>query len=206
MKKILLALVAMASLTVANAQKNSVLVYGTASYTTTKDEAGPATMTTNSFLINPGVGYQFSNKSTIGIQGGYGMSNTINSVSFAGIKFDMEDRFSEWQAGAFYRYTCNLNKTFFLYSQLNAGYFSGTTSQDTVGLTTVAKVEDTYNGFGVNAFPGVGINVHNSWALNFAVGGIGYRTATWDKKHKGHAEPGHDMRKAKKEAEDGDDE
>lgn len=236
MKKILLALVAMASLTSANAQKNTVLVYGSASFTSDKNEMGPATATTNTFFINPGVGYQFSNKSTIGIQGGYGMSNSINSVSFAGIDFDMENRYSEWQAGAFYRYTCNLNKTFFLFGQVNAGYLSGKTSQDTVGVITVGKFEDTYNGFAVNAFPAIGVNVHKGWALNFAFGGIGYQTATWDKanmtsssfdvsfgqqinfgisknigggcckKHKGHAEPGHDMRKTKKEMEDEDDE
>jgi hypothetical protein len=235
MKKILLALVAMASLTAANAQKNTVLVFGAVDFMTSKDETGPASTTNNSFFINPGVGYQFSNKSTIGIQGGYGMTNTINSVSFAGVNFDMESRYSEWQAGAFYRYTCNLNKIFFLFGQVNAAYMSGTTSIDTAGVVAVGKVEDTYNGFGATAFPGVGINVHNGWALNFAVGGIGYQTATWDKatttsssfnvtfgqqinfgisknigggccrkKHKGHIEPGHDMRKASKEVDEDD--
>lgn len=235
MKKLFLALVAMALLTNANAQKNSILVYGTASFGTDKTEMGAATSTNNSCSINPGIGYQFSHKSTIGIQGGYGMMNTINSASFAGINFELQNKISEWQAGAFYRYTCNLNKIFSIFGQVNAGYFSGMTSQDTVGIIAVGKFEDTYNGFAVSAFPAIGVNVHKGWALNFAFGGIGFQTATWDKanmtntafdvtfgqqinvgisknifcghkKHKGHAEPGHDMRKHKMDKDDEEDE
>lgn len=234
MKKILLALLATASIHAAHAQKNSILTFGNLNYNMqNNDLGGGATTKSNMFGINPGVGYRISNKSTIGIQGGYNFMNSVTSINILTVNIDLEDRQTEWQAGAFYRYTHNFNNTFFIFGQVNAGYLSGETSQDTIGLTTVGKITESYSGVAVNAFPALGINVHKGWALNFSFGGIAFNTLSWDKanltttnlgvnfgqqmnfgitknfschchKHKGHHQPGDDMRKTKMEKDDDD--
>ncbi len=82
--------------------------------------------------------------------------------------------------------------------------------------------------------PSLAINVHNGLALNFGIGGIGFRTVSYDiapttmssfmftfgqqvnigisknfgckSSHHGHHEPGMEMRKMKKHSSDDDDE
>lgn len=228
MKKLILALLAVATVGSASAQKNSFLVYGNAGVNWTKTDNGAAgTNEGTNWNITPGVGFQFNNHLTVGLQGGYGSNKGINTIP--NNKVTNTDR--EWQAGAFFRYTQNLNSTFFFWTQLDLSYVSGKESNEnitTAGTTsTVVNTSDMYNGFQAMLMPAIGVNVHKGLALNFGIGGLGYRTVSYDKapttinsfgvtfgqqfnfgisknfgckcgKSRGHQEPGMEHRKHKK--------
>ncbi|RYE25249.1 MAG: porin family protein [Sphingobacteriales bacterium] len=182
MKKLFIALLAMASFTAANAQqKGSWLTYGDITFATSKDKIGSSSAISNTnttFGINPGVGYQFSHHSTIGVQGGFNIDRNVSSFNLGIINLELETRTTSWGAGAFYRYTQPMGNIFFLYTQVNAGFMSSKlTTPDTTG-TTVGDFETKMNGFGATVFPGIGVNVCKGFALNFATGGIAFST-TW---------------------------
>lgn len=241
MKKLILALLAVAAVGTANAQKNTFLVYGNAGVDWKKTDMGATTGTQDNtnWNITPGVGYQFNNHLTVGLQGGYMNMKSVNnaiSAAPAGVKTTNVSR--EWEVGAFFRYTQNLTGIFVMWTQLDLGYISGKTTTDVIttaasGVATAAPTaSDMYNGFRANLTPAIGMNVHKGWALNFSIGGLGYRTATWDKapttengfmltlgkqvnvgvsrnigctpKKRAHHEPGMEHRKMKKSSDDDD--
>lgn len=156
MKKLILALLAVATVSAANAQEGSWLLYGNAGLNISSLSFSGSSSTTTSFNINPGVGYQLSPHSTLGIQGGYG------STTYPGLTSD--STVSGYSAGAFYRYTHNFDKIFSMYAHANASYLG----QDFGG--------GTISGFGVNIVPAIGVHVHNGWALNFGFGGLDFTT------------------------------
>jgi hypothetical protein len=242
MKKLVLALLAVATVGSASAQKNTFLVYGNAGVNWGKTDNGAAVGTSEntSWNITPGVGYQFNNHLTVGLQGGY-MSdkNVTNAISLApaGVKSTNMNR--EWQLGAFFRYTQPLTGIFNMWTQLDLSYVSGKMTSDVVttagtGISTAAPTaSDMYNGFQAMITPAIGVNVHKGWALNFGIGGLGFRTTTFDKaptttsnfmvtfgqqfnvgvsrnigchckKSRGHKEPGMEHRKMKKSSDDDD--
>lgn len=242
MKKLILALLAVATVGTANAQKNTFLVYGNAGVNWGKTDMGAATGTNEntSWNITPGVGFQFNNHLTVGVQGGYMSDKSINnsiSLAPAGVKTTNVGR--EWQAGAFFRYTQPLTGIFNMWTQLDLSYISGKNTSDVVttsslGVATAApQVSDMYNGFQAMITPAIGVNVHKGWALNFGIGGLGFRSVSFDKApttmnnfmvtfgqqfnvgvsrnigchcgtKRGHKEPGMEHRKMKKSSDDDD--
>lgn len=247
MKKLILALLAVASISAANAQKNSILVYGDVgvNFDNTDNGSKATTMSVKNtnWNIAPGVGYQISNHITLGLQGGYWFGKTETQSQNVWTpappsSITTTDSWREWQIGAFGRYTMPLGGIFSMWTQLNASYVSGKVSMDTLDFTTGRPLpltaEDTYNGFQATLTPALAINVHNGLALNFGIGGIGFRTVSYDKApttqsnfmftfgqqinvgisknfgcrshHGGHHEPGMDTRKMKKHSSDDDDE
>jgi hypothetical protein len=241
MKKLILALLAVATVGAANAQKNTFLVYGNAgvNWANTDQGAAVGSKDNTNWNITPGVGYQFNNHLTVGLQGGYGSSKSVNnvvSVAPAAVKTTNINR--EWEVGAFFRYTQNLTGIFVMWTQIDLGYLSGKSTSDVVttaasGIATAAPTSsDMYNGFRANITPAIGMNVHKGWALNFSIGGLGFRTTTWDKapttnnsfmvtfgqqfnvgvsrnigchsKGRAHHEPGMEHRKHKKSSDDDD--
>ena len=105
MKKFVLALLAVGSVATANAQKNSILTYGTAGIFVDNTDNGPGLgdSRTVSWNVNPGIGYQFHKNLTAGIQGGY-MKSTFESTTVAtpGFPLDVTAIDREWQAGVFF--------------------------------------------------------------------------------------------------------
>ncbi len=158
MKKIILAGLMMAGLAVtAKAQKGSILLYGDANISTTKsakDAAGNSDKTT-SWGITPGIGYQFDDHWTAGVNLGYRYSNNAQSV-----------RTHVYNVGPFVRYTQPISDIFSIYGQLNASY------QHETQKPSDAK----WNGFGANLFPAVQMNIKNGFALNFSFGGLAFNT------------------------------
>lgn len=192
MKKIILALLAVSSLGVANAQKNSVLVYGNAGISTYKtDNGGGSENKGFNWNVNPGVGYQFHNNLTVGVQGGFGSMFSENRNSPAKDTWNrnaMEKR--EWSAGAFFRYTKSFGSIFAAFAQLDLSYLSGQDiyeNETRVVDNMQNKIVETrifgydyYNGFQASITPAVAIFVHKGVALNLGIGGISYRTISYD--------------------------
>lgn len=193
MKKLILALMAVSTIGVANAQKNSVLVYGNAGLMTNKsDNGGGFENRSFNWHINPGVGYQFTDNITVGLQGGiwsmFNENRSSNGLQTQWMRDAMETR--EWTAGAFFRYTKRLNNTFAVFAQLDLSYVSGqdvseneTRTVDNASNSIVETVlygYDYYNGFQGSITPMVQVFVHKGLALNFGIGGLGYRTISYD--------------------------
>jgi hypothetical protein len=166
MKKFLLALLAVGSVATANAQKGSWLHYGNVGIATSKTDKGSAAGTDKSISwnINPGVGYQFSKCLTAGVQGGYMSMKSESEFPFIGTATQtiLTGREQGWQAGAFLRHTHSFDKTFSVFHQLDVSMLGGK-------MTT-----------GIMMTPAVSINIHDGFAMNFSVGGIGFATTTWD--------------------------
>lgn len=193
MKKIILALLAVSTLGAANAQKNSTLIYGNAGFNTSKEDAGNGTeMKSLNWMINPGVGYQFTDNITVGLQGGiwsqFEENRMANPAQTQWMRMATEQR--EWQAGVFFRYEKKLTNLFTLFTQLDLSYISGQDATEnetrTVDFTNDRIVEtviynyDYYNGFQAFVQPVIKMNVYKGVALNFSFGGLAYRTTSYD--------------------------
>ncbi|WP_276132760.1 outer membrane beta-barrel protein [Polluticoccus soli] len=185
MKKLFLALLAVASITAANAQKGSILVFGTASVENRNEELAGDETEFRSWHIQPGIGYQFHDNMTAGLEGGYSYSAREREFGPASaLPLSLLDDQMEWNIGAFYRYTHYFNQTFSVWGQFGVGYLNGDITRDridTVGnIARVATTVNDYHGFRAYITPAFAINVHNGWALNFGFGGIEYRNVNFD--------------------------
>lgn len=181
MKKIILALLAVSSIAVANAQKGSILVYGTLGLGIENVDNGPAAPAGlwTSWNVNPGIGYQFDNNFTVGIQGGFGSRINENTFMLPTRDSIYTQTMNDWGAGVFLRHTYNINSMFSIWNQLDLSYISGTQKSKWEATKTVTA-EDTYNGFQAMLTPAIAINVYEGLRLNFSFGGIGFATSTWD--------------------------
>jgi hypothetical protein len=192
MKKIILGLLAVTSFATANAQKNSILVYGNVGLNINNQDNGPVggSVNTTNWNVTPGIGYQFHNNWTVGIQGAIGMNNTDVTAPYqldATKNATFTNSSTDWRAGAFLRHTHYFNNMFSLWHQLDLGYMGGSTSQDTLGATATpssivkGQREDSYSGFGAMITPAIGVHIWDGFALNFSFGGLGFNTVSWDK-------------------------
>jgi hypothetical protein len=182
MKKLILALLAVGSITAANAQKNSILVYGTVGVVKEDNDHGFANEDNQfSWHINPGIGYQFNDHWTVCIQGGYMFNRNEHKepvTNLAPVIFQTD--ISEWSVGPFLRHTHYFNSMFAMWAQLDINYVSGHGTMGVPSGNFITNESDNYNGMQAFLTPAFAINVHDGWGLNFAFGGIGYRTTTWD--------------------------
>ncbi len=183
MKKLFLALLAVASIGTANAQKNTFLMFGNAGVNYGKTDNGPAgTDKTTSWNVTPGFGFQFNNHLTVGVEGTYNEFKDDMTMIAGPVTTNTINRSREWQVGAFFRYTQPLGGIFSMYTQLDATYINGlvenTTTVSPLGPNT--SVSDDYNGFQAMISPWISINVHKGMALNFNFGGVGYRMTSFD--------------------------
>jgi hypothetical protein len=162
MKKLLLALLAVGGFASANAQKDSWLIYGNAGYATSTVDYGAYDYRTTAWGINPGVGYQFSNHMTIGLQGGY---NNMRTPASDGINTEIN---KDWSVGGFWRYTHYVGNIFFIFNQMELSYMQGSVQTD--GLNN----KSTYNGITGAWYPAIGAFVYKGLAMNFNIGGVGF--------------------------------
>lgn len=178
MKKLILAILAVGSVAAANAQKNSILVYGTAGVNTDNSDRPGQTNTYTDWHIMPGVGYQFTKSMTVGLQGGFWSQHDESRTGAGTTSVSTINENREWQLGAFFRYTHYINNIFAVYGQANFNYISGQGSTRTAGITTF---NDGYGGFTGYVQPAVQAHVGKGFALNFGFGHLGFRTTTMDK-------------------------
>lgn len=153
MKKLIFSLLlSVAGLASVQAQSNTLLVYGTVNYSTVK--AGDSK--SNNFDFSPGVGYQWNDNWTGGL-----------NLSVGSAKTDA-NKATSFSVGPFVRYTQPLAGVFAIYGQLNTNYLSG----------KVGNVN--YNGFGATLFPAIGVNLKNNFALNFTFGSLNFSSQKFD--------------------------
>jgi hypothetical protein len=168
MKKLMLAVLVLISLTeAANAQKGSYLLYGNVGFTSSTDYYGG---TSNTYVINPGIGYQFSNNWTLGLN--IAVGGTRQQTEIANVSIDGYSNTNYFNVGPFLRRAYSISNIFSVYGQLEVNYLSGTTNPYLLS-------SGSYSGFGTDLFPAIGINIKNGWALNLAFGGISYQTKSY---------------------------
>jgi hypothetical protein len=158
MKVIMMGVILVAGLTLgAKAQRNSVLVYGNAGISTANDVS-----TMRMYSFRPGIGYQFTDHLTAGVNiGVWGEKNEIGSSG----KYTTTHNF---EAGPFLRYTHSLTDLFSLYGQCDVNYQHSTTKDESTNTTV------TQNGFVSRIWPAIGVNIKNGFGLNFKFGEISY--------------------------------
>jgi len=153
MKKNLLCLLPLAGFVMTlHAQKNSILLYGTIN---AQHKNEPDNSKIRQFGFSPGIGYQFSDKWTAGIAGGYGHEKLQDTNG-------SETKSSDYKAGGFLRYAHVFNPIFSIYGQSDI-YYHGKKEQSVRS-----------NGIAAAIVPTIGINVSNGFALNVSFGGISY--------------------------------
>lgn len=181
MKKLILGLLAVTTIATADAQKNSILLYGNLGLNMENTDFGP-TGPTNDWLawnVNPGVGYQFSNHFTVGIQGSFGMRRSETTVLLPTRDSVYTSTWTDWKAGVFGRHTYYINDMFMIWNQVDVSYEGGSMKGESVAAITTST-EDTYTGFSAMYTPAFAMNVYKGLALNFSFGGIGFSTNQWD--------------------------
>lgn len=160
MKKIVITTLVLAGMAIgAKAQKGTLLVYGNAGLSTTKNAADQKTTTLG---IHPGVGYQFSDHWTAGVYFDYDHYKNADA-----------SKSNSYGVGPFVRYAEPLGGIFSVYGQLQAGYAHSKNEVNVGGVTS----KTTANGFETKFFPAIFINVKNNFGLNFDFGGIAFNTS-----------------------------
>ena len=161
MKKYIFALLASVCFLTANAQSHTWLVYGNA---TVKADSLGATVWT----LSPGVGYQFDNHWTVGI------NLSWNQTPIGYDDSGHHNVRNNYSGGPFVRYTHNISNVFYCFTQLDLSYMG---SYRTPGAH---PADQKVTGFGAFVTPALGVNLGHGCALNFALGGLGYSSMTPD--------------------------
>ncbi len=167
MKKLILALLATGAIVSANAQSGSILLYGNAGVTSITDASKNNNFNWN---VNPGIGYQFNNNWTVGLNFGFGETSRKDSGS------TIRTTVNNYNVGPFVRYSHSIagSNIFSFYAQLDLGY---------MGTYTTSGSLPSYNkatGFGAGLTPAISANVCHGFALNFGFGGIGFNSMKAD--------------------------
>ncbi len=157
MKKTIMALfVFIGVATSVNAQTGSTLLYGMLEASSHKDAAGNKS---SDFSLLPGIGYQFNDNWTMGLNLGY---QTVKTTPFGLASYST----NAFGIGPFIRYAKPLTNIFSVYGQFDATYWN---SKPDGGIAT--------NTFDAKLWPAVGVNIKNGFGLNFAFGGLEYSTS-----------------------------
>ena len=180
MKKTLLFL-ALIMMGISNAQKGTILVAGNINFNTFKQDQGETNVTNSSFSFNPKIGYQFHDKWIVGVTGGISSGKRESTTpAFLIFSTSTEDKTSGYSAGAFVRYSRQLNEIFSVYADLSAGYNGGKITASSFNGLTSTVTENKFNGLYTDLTPAVFINIKKNFGLNFSIGGLGYRQFNYD--------------------------
>jgi len=177
MKKLILLALTVGSIATAQAQKaGSILVYGDVgikSKSTTNDDGIVGTNNPEAIDLKlrftPGVGYQFNDWWTVGMNFGVSYHKTNEDKDNPS---SPEYRERTLLVGPFIRMTMPLSRTFFVFHQFNIAYLDGKRTED--NPTPVSDRVWDSQGFLANIVPAIGVNVSKCIALNFSVGGLQY--------------------------------
>lgn len=176
MKKLLVMFAFAGLTTAANAQKETILLSANGIY----DNGGGVAFEGNKegarssgWQINPSIGYQFNDNWTVGLNLGVGGDRQETAA-----ESDNYSKGSNFLAGVFLRYTKNVSPIFDIYGQANLSYLH--TKNNPYDANDNDDDATKQNGFQIDVMPAVAVNVKNGFKLNFAFGGIGFRTMKVD--------------------------
>jgi hypothetical protein len=168
MKKMLLIL-ALATVSFANAQKGTILVGGNIGYSSQKIDRPISEAKTNTFEFSPKVGYQFHDNWTVGAEFTIQSTKVNNGGG--------EGKSNDYKYGIFVRYTVPLSETFSVFADLGAGFQNQKDKDYEDGaLVSESKADGFYGGI----TPALFINMKKGFGLNFSIGGLGYETLNFD--------------------------
>lgn len=172
MKKLVLILSVLCSITTVYAQPKTILVYGNFSVNTDHQDYNGFSVESSQWFVNPGVGYQLDKHWTLGIQGSYGENVEPNNTSI-----EQSVNTTGWTVGVFARYTRNFGNIFSIYGQVDLSNAQGTL--DIKEGSTALTPQASYVGFRGSLYPALSANIYKGLALNFSFGGISYSSNSW---------------------------
>jgi hypothetical protein len=165
MKKAII-IVALAFVSLANAQKGSVLVAGNIGYYS----KNTGDFKSDFFEFAPKVGYQFSDNTTVGIEIGYGSSTDSERAG----NVILEHKEKDFRLGAFLRYAQPLAGVFSIFGDLGVGMQTAKVTNNVPASTAKG------DGFYIGLVPAVGVNLKKGFCLNFSIGGLAYDSLKFD--------------------------
>ena len=166
MKKVIV-LLALSLVSIANAQKGSVLVMGSVGYISEQGDSQANDTDRKAFSFNPKIGYQFTDNWTVGIE------SMISNDKYEANPNNYLIETNNYSIGSFVRYTEQLGEIFAFYTDLGAGYQNkkSTNSSDS-STTQILKG----NGFYIGLQPQIRMKIKKIVDLNFGIGGITYNS------------------------------
>ena len=150
----------------ANAQKGTYLVSGNLNYyIQSNNQQGPYDYT--NLGISPKVGYQFSEKWTVGGEMGiYYNSQKWNQG------YTSEYKNNNFSVGGFVRYSKPLTETFSLFADFGLGY----THRNEYTRNVDGDLTTKYDGFYSQFQPLLFLKVKNNFGINFGLGGFSFNS------------------------------
>lgn len=177
MKKIILSVAALFAFGFANAQdakettggkgfaNSDVFVTGSVGFSSTKT----GDIKSNSFNVNPAVGFFVTDNIAIG--GIIGYTSTTQDQFFADFGGYEEVKTTAFNVGAFARYYATPASDFSFFGQLEADYVTSKSE-----LTDFDGSDIKSNGFAVELAPGVSYFISSNFALEAQMGSLSYMT------------------------------
>lgn len=165
----MLLILALATISFANAQKGTILVGGNIAYTSEKIDREIESVKNNTFEFSPKVGYQFHDNWTAGVE--FSVQSSKTEIGEA------EGKANNFKTGAFVRYTLPLSETFSFFADLGAGFQNQKSKNYENGLLVS---DNKVDGFYAGLTPALFINMKKGFGLNFSIGGLGYETLNYD--------------------------
>lgn len=162
MKKSFMLLLCAGSVITASAQKGSVLLFGNFGGAAAINNDVSSTMKYSNFGITPGLGYQLSDRWTLGVEGTFNYSR----AHATGIQYESARQVIAG-GGLFARYTVPINNLLFFYTQGEALYSVSKNFNN--GFESAGG-----NNLNLRISPHIGINIKNGYALNIGFGSVGY--------------------------------
>jgi hypothetical protein len=164
MKKMMLAVLCAGTTVAASAQKSSVLLWGSFSGSAaTENSPGGPNHSRNGFNILPGVGYQFTDKWTLGVEGEFDYNGNAQTMP----KLPGSISVMGFGGGVFGRYTLPISNLLFFYTQSDLLYTARNLYKDGARLENA-----TNNTLALRFTPAIGLNIKNGYAINFGFGNL----------------------------------
>jgi hypothetical protein len=161
MKKLILSLFTICLVVTAGAQQGTWLLFGNLGFNNTKDEFKTTTIV---WSANPGIGYQFNENWTAGLNL-FWSQNSMTDVPGGSTKTTV----NQGKFGVFGRYTHHFgNSVFYYYGQADVLMQQGYTTDSS------APAFNKHNGMIIDAYPAIGMQVGCNWGINVSFGGIAY--------------------------------
>ncbi len=165
------------------AQNNTWLIQADGAYNHTKLEANNSSYavptTVGYWNLATNIGFKINHNVLVGVLLGYGQKDYIDYAYYSSSGY--KTRVSTFAAGAWGRYTYEINSWLFIYSQLNVVKFSKDIKQIEEYTQPPAAIPSDYygtpvkgDGLSVSLFPAVGFNIINGYGIDLNLGGISY--------------------------------